>query len=127
MINILFKTSIPSFQYSIIPFNRLNSNVLENSISLIWWRNYDARSLVAKTILSSAIRTRPGDCIAGHSPHVFKHAILANTEPAAARPAKRKRHFTTNAVVVFEASSFFAVCGSGGRRFHDCCFKSLML
>jgi hypothetical protein len=84
-------------------------------------------SLVAKTILTSAIRTRPGDRIAGHSPHVFKHAILANTEPAAARPAKRKRHFTTNAVMVFEATSFFTVCGFGGRRFHDCCFKSLML
>ena len=127
MINILFKTSIPSFQYSIIPFNRLNSNALENSISLIRFRNYDALSLVAKTILTAAIRTCPGDRIAGHSPDVFKHAILANTEPAAARPAKRKRHFTTNAVMVSEATSFFAVCGFGGRRFHDCCFKSLML
>jgi hypothetical protein len=71
MINILFKTSIPSFQYSIIPFNRLNSNALENSISLIRFRNYDALSLVAKTILTAAIRTCPGDRIAGpQSGHV---------------------------------------------------------
>ena len=126
MINILFKTSIPFFQYSIIPFNLLNSNALENSISPIRWRKYDAL-LVAKTILSAAIRTRPGDRIAGHSPHVFKHAILANTEPAAARPAKWKRQFTAHAVIVFEVTSFFAICGYGCRRFHDCCFKSLML
>jgi len=55
------------------------------------------------------------------------HASLADTKTAAARPAKRKRHFATDAVIVFKATSFFAVCGFGGRRFHDCCFKSLML
>ena len=99
----------------------------EKSISRIPFRNYDARSLVAKPIPFPAIRTRPGDGVTGHAPHIFLHASLADTKTAAARPAKRKCHSTTIAVIIFNAMSFFPVCGSGGRRFHDCCFKSLML
>jgi hypothetical protein len=83
--------------------------------------------LIAEPVLPPAIRARPGDGITGHSPHVFLHASLADTKTAAARPAKRKCHPTANAVIILNAMSFFAVCGSGGRRFHDCCFKSLML
>jgi hypothetical protein len=84
-------------------------------------------SLVAEPVLPPAIRTRPGDGITGHAPHVFLHASLTDTKTAAARPAKRKCHSTAIAVIISDARSFFPVCGSGGRRFHDCCFKSLML
>ena len=83
--------------------------------------------LVAEPIPFPAIRTRPGDGVTGHAPHVFLHASLTDTKTAAARPAKGKCHSTAIAVIILDARSFFPVCGSGGRRFHDCCFKSLML
>jgi hypothetical protein len=44
--------------------------------------------LVAETIHFSAVRTLPGDMIAGHAPHIFLHASLANLKTAAATPAK---------------------------------------
>lgn len=93
----------------------------------IRFRHYDVLSLVAKTILAAAIRTCPGNGITRHPPHVFLHAILTDAEPAATRPAKRKFHPTAITIILSEATSFFAVCGSGGRRFHDCCFKALVL
>jgi len=77
--------------------------------------------------LLAAIRTCPGDGIAGHAPHIFVHAALANTKPAATRPAKRKFHPTAIAIIIFKAASFFAVCGLCGRSFHDCRFKALVL
>jgi hypothetical protein len=55
------------------------------------------------------------------------HTILADAKAAPARPAKGKGHSTANAIVGLEMTSFFAVRGFGGRRFHDCCFKSLVL
>jgi hypothetical protein len=59
--------------------------------------------------LRAAIRTRPGDGITGHAPHVFFHANLTDAKSAAARPAKRKFHSTTIAIMVFDAMSLFVV------------------
>jgi hypothetical protein len=47
-------------------------------------------SLIAKPILVPAIRALPGDGIAGHTPYVFSHTFLADTEPTSTPPAKRK-------------------------------------
>jgi len=62
--------------------------------------------LVAKSILRPAIRTGPGDGIAGHPPHVLLHATLTDAKPAAAHPAKRKRHSTAIAMVGSGATLF---------------------
>ena len=47
-------------------------------------------SLVAEAILSAAIRTLPGDPVAGHTPHIFQHTHLTNAKAASAGPAERK-------------------------------------
>jgi len=46
--------------------------------------------LISKPILLAAIRTLPGDGIAGHPPDVFIHTLLADMEAAPASPAKAK-------------------------------------
>jgi hypothetical protein len=62
--------------------------------------------LITKSILCTAIRAFPGDTVAGHSPLVFIHAILANSKSAAAGPAERE--CLAAAVALFCASSFFS-------------------
>jgi hypothetical protein len=47
-------------------------------------------SLIPKPILVPAVRTLPGDGIAGHPPYVFIHAFLTDMEAAPAPPAKAK-------------------------------------
>jgi hypothetical protein len=46
--------------------------------------------LIPKPILLSAIRALPRNSIAGHSPNIFSHALLADTETTPALPTKRK-------------------------------------
>ena len=46
-------------------------------------------SLVAKTVLLTAVRALPCNAVAGHAPHVFVHAHLTDPEAAPAYPAKR--------------------------------------
>ena len=46
--------------------------------------------LVPKSILIAAIRTLPGDAVAGQAPNVFMHALLADLKSAAAAPAENK-------------------------------------
>jgi hypothetical protein len=46
--------------------------------------------LIAEAILSTAIRTLPGNAVTGHAPYIFVHAGLANLEPATASPAKKE-------------------------------------
>jgi hypothetical protein len=50
--------------------------------------------LVAKSILTTTIRTLPGNIITGHPPKVFMHTHLANLKTAAAAPAKGRILFT---------------------------------
>jgi len=45
-------------------------------------------SLIPKPVLVPAIRTLPGDGIAGHPPYVFCHTRLTYIKPAPAPPAK---------------------------------------
>ena len=44
--------------------------------------------LVPKPILVPAVRTLPGDGIAGHAPYVFMHTFLADVEATSTAPAK---------------------------------------
>jgi len=46
--------------------------------------------LIPKPILVPAVRTLPGDGIAGHAPYVFIHTFLANIEATSTAPAKCK-------------------------------------
>ena len=52
------------------------------------------RLLIPKPVLGSAIRTIPGNAVAGHAPNIFIHAHLANGKPAPAGPGERS-DFTT--------------------------------
>jgi len=45
--------------------------------------------------LFSTIRALPGDSIAGHTPEVFLHTILANTKSASALPTKGQNGIAT--------------------------------
>ncbi len=45
--------------------------------------------LIAKTVLPVTVGAGPGNPVAGHSPEIFHHAVLANGESAPAGPAKR--------------------------------------
>ncbi|MFH2075915.1 MAG: hypothetical protein ABIJ57_11330, partial [Pseudomonadota bacterium] len=45
--------------------------------------------LVSKTVLATAVRALPGNSIAGHSPEIFFHAVLAYGKSAPASPAER--------------------------------------
>jgi len=46
--------------------------------------------LISKAVLSAAIRTFPGDAVAGHTPEIFLHAVLADGKSAPASPAERR-------------------------------------
>jgi hypothetical protein len=46
--------------------------------------------LVAETVLPSAIGALPCNAITGHAPQILVHAILANSETAAAPPAEHE-------------------------------------
>jgi hypothetical protein len=46
--------------------------------------------LVAVSVLFPAVRTRPGDPVAGNPPLVFIHAGLAHGKPTPTLPAKHK-------------------------------------
>jgi len=50
--------------------------------------------LITESILFSAVRALPGDGIAGHTPYIFFHTILADTETASASPAEAKFYAT---------------------------------
>ncbi len=66
--------------------------------------------LIAQSILPAAVRALPGYPVTRHSPEIFKHAGLANTESAFASPAKKWISATANAVYFFCFSAFFPVC-----------------
>jgi hypothetical protein len=73
--------------------------------------------LIAESIVSAAVRALPGDAVAGHAPHVFMHAGLANAEAAAALPAKGK--LLPAAVTLLErftASASLAGCAGFGAQ-----------
>jgi hypothetical protein len=46
--------------------------------------------LVAVPVLVSAVRTGPGDAVAGQAPGIFMHAGLAHGKPAPAMPAEHE-------------------------------------
>lgn len=64
-------------------------------------------SLIAKSILPAAIRTLPGNGIAGHSPEVFMHAILTDAETASTCPTKCK-------LLPTALTDFLSVAGAPG-------------
>jgi hypothetical protein len=44
--------------------------------------------LIPEPVLAAAVRTLPGNAVAGHAPHILMHALLADHESAAAAPAE---------------------------------------
>jgi hypothetical protein len=44
--------------------------------------------LIPEPVLAAAVRTLPGNAVAGHAPHIFMHAFLADHKSAAAAPAE---------------------------------------
>ena len=68
-------------------------------------------SLVAESILCATVRALPGDGIARHTPYIFFHAILADTEPAPALPAEGQYP----AAAVANMMALFAIFPSIGR------------
>ena len=83
--------------------------------------------LVAKSILSSAVRALPGDGIAGHAPEVFFHTILTDFKSAAALPAKGK--FPAAAMANLHAlfAVLFPVSRLEGWFVHGCRFMLLLI
>jgi hypothetical protein len=55
--------------------------------------------LIAESILGTAVRTLPGNPVAGHAPLVLIHAFLAHGKPAPALPAEHE--FTLAAMAGF--------------------------
>jgi hypothetical protein len=47
--------------------------------------------LIAEAVLIAAVGTLPGNAVAGHAPQILVHAVLADTEAAAALPAEDER------------------------------------
>lgn len=66
------------------------SSIPPGSSRLYWgWRgNAGRKLLVAKSVITAAIRALPSDAVAGHAPDIFVHAHLADTESATALPTK---------------------------------------
>jgi hypothetical protein len=77
-------------------------------------------SLVAKTVLVSAIRALPCDAVTRHSPYIFLHTSLADKKAAAAGPAKGKFFLTAMAPCCFHPAALAPVGCSG---FGVCHFK----
>ena len=46
--------------------------------------------MIAKPVLIAAVGALPGNAVAGHTPQILVHAILADTEAAAAMPAEQE-------------------------------------
>ena len=105
-------------EYS-VRFKLENNNQLSLSIP--------NRSLVTKSILLPTVRALPGDGIAGHTPYVFLHTVLADIETATASPAKGK----FLAAAVANMLEHFATFSPVGRFctwvFHPCRFVALLV
>jgi hypothetical protein len=84
-------------------------------------------SLVAKAILSAAIRTLPGDPVAGHAPDIFFHTPLADTESTSAYPAKWKLSLAAMADMLTLPAIFSSIGGSWFDVIHGCRFKALLI
>jgi hypothetical protein len=71
------------------------------------------RLLIAKSVLGTAIRTLPGNAVAGHAPLIFIHACLTNGKPAPAGPAERggTAAAVTNPVDGPSAAAVFRITG----------------
>jgi len=65
--------------------------------------------LIAKPVLSAAIRALPGYSIAGHSPDIFIHTSLANRKATPACPAERHFFFAAVTDIFSELSAPFSV------------------
>ena len=61
----------------------------------------------------TAIRALPGNSITGHSPEIFQHAVLADTESAPASPVKRCLRPAAVAAALPGLAAFFPVFRSG--------------
>jgi hypothetical protein len=82
--------------------------------------------LISQSVLFSAIRTLPGDAVAGHSPEILCHTVLADTKTApAALPAKRK--FPLAAVTHHMGGSAFFPESSFHLPMSPCCLTALVL
>lgn len=46
--------------------------------------------LIAKSVLGTAVRALPGNPVAGHSPLIVIHTLLAHGKPAPALPAEHE-------------------------------------
>jgi hypothetical protein len=75
--------------------------------------------LVAEPVVFAAIRTLPGDGIAGHAPHVFQHTVLADAEPAATRPAEWKALTAAVADADLGSAVFLTVAGRTDMVLHS--------
>jgi hypothetical protein len=63
--------------------------------------------LIPISVLFSTIRALPGNPIAGHTPDIRIHAVLANGKPAPAIPAKHKCLTAAMALLRLFSPSFF--------------------
>jgi hypothetical protein len=77
--------------------------------------------LIAKSILVSAVRTLPGDGIAGHAPYVFIHTSLANIEAASTAPTEAKFFAAAVALKAALSAASAPVVGGWCGFFHGCC------
>jgi hypothetical protein len=64
----------------------------------------------------------PGDAVAGHSPYIFGHTILADGKAAAASPAEAEFSAAAMALVLKPFATFSPVSGLCCRIFHGSWF-----
>jgi hypothetical protein len=83
--------------------------------------------LITESILFSAVRALPGDGIAGHTPYIFFHTILTDTETASAAPAEAKFSATAVARVYMLVASFSPTGALLYGIFHGCCLIILLV
>jgi len=65
--------------------------------------------LISESVLAPAIRALPGNPVAGHSPEILFHAVLAYGKPAPASPAERGCLAAAAAIVFFGFFPFLSV------------------
>jgi hypothetical protein len=74
--------------------------------------------LVAETIPIAAVGALPYNTVAGHAPQILVHAILANTEAAAASPAEHEFPAATRTLLGAFTMPSFWTDGVGLNTFH---------
>jgi hypothetical protein len=69
----------------------------------------------------------PGDPVAGHTPNIFLHTLLADTESTSAHPAKRKLSSAAMTDMLTLPAIFSSIGGPWFDVIHGCRLTALLI